>query len=135
MESGRETCSRWGKPLNEMRILYTELLTHLKNPNIQPDERQFLIELDSVVKDWIKQVNREHSHTVNEHLSMKIKALCNKYESIQSARKLRDFAMDASYWYRNKVVVNQSLQQSLIQYDHSLRFFYRSTKVIIKILK
>lgn len=123
-----------GKPLKDMRVLYTELLTHLNGPTIQPLERQFLSDLKITVDTWVNQPNREHGHTVNEHLSKRLKLLCNKYETISSARQLRDYCMDASYCYGNIVLINQSLQRALTDYDHSLKYFMRSTKVIIKIL-
>lgn len=123
-----------GKPLKEMRILYTELLTRLSDPLIQPIEKQFLIELQSIIDTWGNQKNREHAHTVNEYLSKKIKILCSKYDLIPSARQLRNYSMDASYWYGNIEIINQSLQKTLKDYDHSLKYFMRSTKVIIRIL-
>lgn len=122
------------KPLTEMRILYNELLSNLDNPAIQLLEKEFLIEVKSIIDTWLIQKNIDHGHTVNEFLSKKFNSLPNKYEKIPSSRQLKEHSVLASYWYGNIVLINESIQKALKDYDASLRYFMRSTKVIIKVL-
>ncbi|WPO77326.1 hypothetical protein [Flavobacterium sp. KACC 22761] len=123
-----------GNHLRDMRILFTELLTQLNDPTTKPDEKQFLTEVKSIVDLWASQQNIDHGQTVNEYLSKKFILLNSKYGAIPSARKLIQHSIDASYWYGNIVLINQSLQNTLENHDISMRYFMRSTKVIIKTL-
>lgn len=124
-----------GIHLRDMRILYKELLAQLNHStNINSLEKQFLTEVKSIIDIWVTQKNSVHGHVVNEFLSKKFISLGNKYQSISSARKLAQYSIDASYWYGNIVLINQSLQVSLKNHDHSMKYFMRSTKVIIKVL-
>ncbi|HEY6144032.1 MAG TPA: hypothetical protein VIV55_11515 [Flavobacterium sp.] len=122
------------KPLTEMRILYTELLSNVNNPAIKPLEKEFLIEVKSIINTWLTQENIDHGYTVNEFLSKKFISLSSKYEEIQSAKKLKEHSVLASYSYGNIVRVNESIQRSLKDYDTSMRYFIRTTKVLIKTL-
>ena len=122
------------KPLTEMRILYTELLSNVNNPAINPLEKEFLIEVKSIIDIWLTQDNIDHGYTVNEFLSKKFISLSNKYEEIPSARQLKEHSVLASYWHGNIVLINESIQKSLKDYDMSLRYFMRTTKIIIKSL-
>lgn len=122
-------------PLTEMRILYTELLSNLNNSTIQTLEKEFIIEVKAIIETWVIQKNINHGHTVNEFLSQKFISLCNKYEEVPSARQLKEHSVLASYWYENIILINEGIQKSLKDYDTSLSYFMRSTKIIIKALK
>lgn len=122
------------KPLEEMRIFYTDLFNKVNDSGISNAERVFIAQLQAVVDSWAKQPNNRNAYVVNEYLSKEIKLLCDKHCTLRFAIDLRHKAMAASHWYENLEIVIVNLHRSLTEYGHSLRYFSRSTKKIIKIL-
>lgn len=121
-------------PLTQMRLKYFDLFKKMDTSTLEISEISFVTELRKVVSEWELSSQARTGYNVNEFLSKKINTLCTKHLSLPIAVELRNICMDAEYWFRNIVVINNSITMGLTQHNHSLSYFSKSTRKIIKIL-
>lgn len=125
---------KMGIPLQQMRIFYSELFTRQDSNQLSVPEIMFVTEIRAIFHEWSSIEDRTIAFTVNEMLSKKIKAACDKYYSLKIARDLRTISMEAIHQFSNIEIIILSLTQSLTAYSHLLSYFSKSTLKIIKIL-
>jgi hypothetical protein len=122
------------KPLELLRIQYTELFYKFPTGVFNDAEKSFIQQLHIIQTKWNEIPKGYQVYISNTFLVKPIKTLCDKYEGLSIARELRNIVMDADYYYGNLEVVVENLHLTFVSYQYSLSYFSRSTKAIIRIL-
>jgi hypothetical protein len=124
-----------GESLQKYRHMYEDLFDQYQKGGGSVQERKFIEKIGAIVTSWQKLEDRRSAFNVNEFLSKPLTKLCTEFDSISVARELRKLTMNASVWYDNIEVAYSSIHKGLTNFNHAIKYFKRSTKKIILILR
>jgi hypothetical protein len=123
------------KALNELRMMWEQLFQNVP-ANINPEEREYLDRLDTLIASFqkINTNERVKPYTTHRLLVLQIRLLNRKYQQIPFVRQFNDKAMEVSHHYLNMELLLRNTKYQYKEYYYVFRRTQKINKKIIEIL-